>query len=143
MLNPKESKSRQQANSSGNVALHFGAVTQVDETKGRVKVQLPDLGIESWWLQILVRRSSSDKHVDWLDIGDTVAVLLDERGEAGVVLGAIYSDSNPPPIADIDTWYRLFEGGGSIKYERAIGTLTIEGMEQITIKGDRIDLNPD
>ncbi|HEY9647568.1 MAG TPA: hypothetical protein V6C88_14425, partial [Chroococcidiopsis sp.] len=88
--------------SSGSLSLHYGTVSAVDEAIGAAKVLIEDLGIESYWLPIPVRRMAEDQHVDWLDVGDRVSLLLDEKGEQGAILGCYYDQSNPPPIATKD-----------------------------------------
>lgn len=128
--------------SQGQSSLYFGYVSAVDEATGRARVKVEDLGIETFWLAILQSRVAEDQAADWIDVGDFVAVLGDEKLEQGVILGAIYSEKNPPPIDTKDKWHRKFKDGTVIEYDRSTSTLLIEGPTQITVKAERIDWNP-
>lgn len=140
--------------------LKFGTVAAVDEKTMRVRVRLPELdNLRTAWLPVLARKSKRDKDY-WLpDLGEHVAVLLDARGEDGVVLGAIFSEADAVPVASRDKWHRRFADGALIEYDRAAhhylvdvpagGEITLRcGASTITItsdgvkaKGPRIDLN--
>ncbi|MGA1023706.1 MAG: phage baseplate assembly protein V [Aquiluna sp.] len=118
----------------GQCNLYFGYVTAVDEATGRARVRVDDLdGVESYWLAILQGRVAADQHAYWLDEGDFVAILSDERLEAGVILGCLYSQANPPPITTRDKYHRSFSDGGLIEYDRSTGTLTLTATNQIVI----------
>ncbi|MGG6295306.1 phage baseplate assembly protein V [Leptolyngbya sp. AN02str] len=140
MLKSQGSNSKGSQSSKGQSSLHFGEVTAVNEATGEAKVQLPDLGIESYWLKVLVRRSTADRHADWLDVGDRVAVLLDEKGEAGVILGSVYTESNPPPISTKDKWYRQFSDGSFIEFDRSAGRLKISCDTVEIVCSNRVEI---
>jgi len=140
--------------------LKFGTVAAVDEKTMTVRVRLPELdNLRTAWLPVLTRKSKRDKDY-WLpDLGEHVAVLLDARGEDGVVLGAIFSEADEVPVASRDKWQRRFADGALVEYDRAAhhylvdvpagGEITLRcGASTITItndgvkaKGLRIDLN--
>lgn len=138
-----QAKQKRNASSKGQTSLHFGTVKSVNEATVRAVVTLEDLGIDTYELSILQPRTSLDQAVDQLDVGDRVAVLLDEKGEQGVILGAIYTDSNPPPaIASRDIYFRRFQDGTEISYDRSTSKLDINCVGEVTVVGTRIDLNP-
>lgn len=84
----------------------------VEARPGAVRVQFEDHeGDKSYWLRITSPFSTEDRAQHTYPLGTPVECLTDERGEAGVVLGAAYSDANPPPLADL----------GQILYELAAG----------------------
>jgi len=130
-----------------------GIVVAVDEKTARVRVQMPDLdNIVSNWLPVLHHKTHQDKAY-WLpDIGEYVIVAFDEEGEHsdGYVLGAIYNESDKPPITDKNKYFIRFNDGTEIEYDRKThnlrisvkGNITIEATGNIVIKGSRIDLNP-
>jgi phage baseplate assembly protein V len=129
-----------------------GIVVAVDEKTGKVRVQMPDLGIVSNWLPVLHQKTHLDKSY-WLpDIGEYVIIAYDEEGEHsdGYVLGAIYNEADNPPVASKDKYFIRFSDGTEIEYDRqqhqlrinVNGDITIEASGNITIKGSRIDLNP-
>ncbi|UGA40142.1 phage baseplate assembly protein V [Chromobacterium haemolyticum] len=111
--------------------LKFGSVSAVDANTQRVRVRLPELGrLRTAWLPVLSRKSGRDKDY-WLpDIGEQVAVLLDARGEDGVVLGAIFSAADAVPVASVDKWHRRFADGATLEYDRAAHQLTVSGGVQ-------------
>lgn len=93
----------------------------------RVKCRLPDRdNVVTGWLDVVVPSTSGDR-VAWLPKpGNQVALMLDEHDEAGCVLGAIYSDADPPD-ADASTSLRrvAFADGGIVEYNEATSVLRI------------------
>lgn len=133
------------------VTLKAGFVTALDEQLGRVRVRLPDLDdLETWWLPVLQGKTHQDKHWCLPDLGEHVAVLLDGRGEVGVVLGAITGQRDAPATPSVDHHTVIFRDGTRIDYDRAahrltvrcVGDIVIESTTHITLKAPRIDLNP-
>lgn len=108
--------------------LKFGTVAAIDEKTMRVRVRLPEMdNLRTAWLPVLTRKTLSDKDY-WLpDLGEHVAVLLDARGEDGVVLGAIFSEADVVPVASRDKWQRRFADGAVLEYDRAGHVLTVTG----------------
>lgn len=93
---------------------------------GFAQVQFPDLdGLVSAWLPLIVKKTLKDKECYSLDIGEQVACVLDENFESGVVLGAVYSDADVPPVESTDKLRFQFFDGGSFEYDRSSGTLSI------------------
>lgn len=110
----------------GGACFKFGVVQAVDAARARVRVQFADLdGMVSDWLPVLAKSSRLTHEVWPLDPGDHVACLMDERAEAGVVLGAIYSDAEPPPVASADKYHAAFSDGTTVEYDRASHTLAV------------------
>ncbi|MDE1713960.1 phage baseplate assembly protein V (plasmid) [Chromobacterium amazonense] len=108
--------------------LKFGSVAEQDPDSQRVRVRLPELGqLLTAWLPVLSRKTLKDKDY-WLpDIGEQVAVLLDARGEDGVVLGAIYSEQDAVPVKSAEKWQRCFGDGAVLEYDRQQNQLTVNG----------------
>jgi len=131
--------------------LRFGVVTAVDAATHRVRVRLPDLDdLETYWLPVLVARTHRDRFEHLFDVGDHVALLLDPRGEEGVVLGAIYSARDPSPGGTPDITRARFADGTTVEYDRAahrlrvhcVGDIEIVSDTHLTLRAPRIDLNP-
>lgn len=96
--------------------LRFGNICNIDGFRARV--ELPDEDyIKTDWLPVLVSNSLSNQENNPVDIQTPVAVLLDESGQDGVILGAIYTDSNPPVIVDSAKKYYRFKDGSHFEFD--------------------------
>lgn len=117
------------------VGLHFGTVSAVDEKTMRVRVRLDELdNMRTDWLPVGVQKSKKDKDY-WLpDEGEHVAVLLDNYGETGIVLCAVYSDQDAVPVASRDKWCRRFSDGATLEYDRASHELTVSGATTVNVQ---------
>lgn len=118
------------------VTRQTGIISDIDEATVRVRVTLPECdNLKSNWLPILHRNSQDNKDY-WLpDPGEQVEVLLDSNGEDGVVLGAVYSTVDTPPLASRDKRYVQFSDGAAFEYDRKLHQLTINGgIEKIVIE---------
>lgn len=79
--------SRTQEESGATFA--FGIVTAVDAGRGWARASLPEYdNLETAFLPVLQRRTHRDKALNLPDVGEQVVLLLDLRGEDGVILGA-------------------------------------------------------
>nr|BDD43909.1 hypothetical protein 5 [bacterium] len=98
--------------------LRFGIVTNIDEKDCRARVQFAEDEMSSYWLAVLQAKTQKDKFYFMPDIGEHVACLMDEHSEAGVILGAIYSDLDEVPVVSKDKFKIKFEDGTEIEYDR-------------------------
>lgn len=121
----------------------FGTVSAVDAKTCRVRVRLPDYdNLRTAWLPVLMNKTLRDRFYHLPDIGEHVVVLLDAHGEDGVVLGAIYSSADVPPVDSGDKCHVRFADGATIEYDRARHALEIlGGIESVRVEvGATIDL---
>lgn len=119
----------------------FGTVSAVDAKTCRVRVRLPDYdNLRTAWLPVLQTKTLRDKHYHLPDIGEHVVVLLDERGEDGVVLGAVYSSADTPPVASGDKHHMRFDDGAEMEYDRASHQLTVKGGIQKVVVEVGVDI---
>lgn len=103
-----------------------GIVEAVDAATVRVRVRFPDAdNMVSWWLEVLQPRTLGDRSYWMPEAGEAVAVLMDERDEAGLVLGSIYSTTDPPPVASADKRHTVHKDGAVFEYDRATHTVTV------------------
>ena len=120
--------------------LRWGTVTAVDEAAGSARVQIDDAdGIVSMPLRVLQQRTLKDQHQELPDLGEHVACLFSGQGfEQGIVLGAIYSDKDPSPARPPQVWYRIFEDGTELEYDRQTHKLTgtVKGWVDMTVEKD-------
>lgn len=105
--------------------MKIGIVTAVGPADCKVRVQFQDQdAVVSDWLPVMQKKTLKDK-VYWLpDLGEHVVCMMDENQEFGVVLGAIYSDADTPPVSSQNKFHIKFEDGTFIEYDRAAHKLT-------------------
>jgi phage baseplate assembly protein V len=130
--------------------MKIGIVTATDPGACRVRVQMQDQdGVLTDWLPVMHQKTLRDKAYWMPDEGEHVVCMMDENEEFGVVLGAIYSDADTPPVSSQDKLHVAFDDGTTIEYDRAAGTMQINCVGDITItsgthislSAPRIDLN--
>jgi phage baseplate assembly protein V len=102
-----------------------GVVEQLNDF-AQARVRLPDEdNMLTWWLQIEQPKTFGDQFV-WLpDIGQEVSVIMDERFEAGMVIGGFYSQNNPPPVTGSGIFHVTFKDGAIIEYNRDTHALKV------------------
>ncbi|KGA43111.1 phage baseplate assembly protein V [Pectobacterium odoriferum] len=134
-----------------SLSRRIGTISAVDEARVMVRVRLPECdNLRTAWLPVLQRNTQNNKDY-WLpDIGEQVEVLLDDNGEDGLVLGAIYSAADVPMLADKDKRAVTFADGAHIEYDRRTHTLTINGAVQhiaissgvdVVVNAQRVTIN--
>lgn len=111
---------------TGSVAFKTGVVCAVDAAKVRVRVKFAELdGLTSAWLPIGQGSTKLNKHYVMMDIGEHVACLMDANLEDGVVLCAIYSSADLPPVQNADKTHIQFSDNSYAEYDRAAHVMTI------------------
>lgn len=115
-------------------AFRLGIVKQQDAANCRVRVAFCEFDqMLSYWLPVVVPKSQNDK-IYWLpDPGEQVVCLMDERDEAGVVLGAIYSQPDQPPANSADKYHVGFKDGTFVEYDRGSHLLRISFQDGTAI----------
>jgi phage baseplate assembly protein V len=119
--------------------LRFGEVTQVDEKAGAARVTIADAGkTTTGALRLLQPRTLKDQQQDFPDTGQQVACLLSGQGyEQGVVLGGVYSAKVPSPGRPPHVWYRKFEDGTEIEYDRVKHELVAKVKGSVLVQADK------
>ncbi|WP_353189528.1 phage baseplate assembly protein V [Pandoraea pnomenusa] len=113
--------------------LKFGTVSA--SRPGFARVRLPDLdNMRTMWLPIAYPKTQDDQACWTYDTGEQVAVLLDARGEDGVILGAIYSSADTPPVTDPNKFTIRFKDGALLEYDRSTGVLTAAGVRRVEVE---------
>lgn len=105
--------------------LKFGIISDVDPTKGLVRVNFDDDEIVSNWIPVSFPRTSEDEFAFSYDANEHVWCIMDEHCENGVVGGSIYDAKKKPSLGAPDLFYIKFKDGTVIKYDRAAHALTI------------------
>ncbi|MCX7206548.1 MAG: phage baseplate assembly protein V [Proteobacteria bacterium] len=115
------------------VTLKFGIV--ITSKPGFARISLPDTdNMQTMWLPIAYPKTQDDQCYWTYDEGEHVALLLDAQGEDGVILGAIFSDLDTPPITDPNKFGIKFKDGAMLEYDRATHTLSITGVSKVIVE---------
>ncbi len=113
----------------------LGIVTAMDEARAMVRVRFDDMdGVLSYWLPVVQHKTLKDKAYWMPDVNEHVVCLLDENGEDGIVLGAIYSDADAVPVSSKDKCHITFEDGSTIEYDRQSHKLSADIKGDISVK---------
>ena len=113
--------------------LRFGNICNIEGFRARVELPDEDYA-KTDWLPILVSNSLSNQENNPIDIQTPVAVLLDESGQDGVILGAIYTDSNPPAVVDSTKKYYHFKDGSHFEFDPNTSKFTADIKGEASIK---------
>ena len=112
-----------------------GIVSEVIANKGAVRVTLPDAdNTDTYELPVLMRCSRGSRHYHLPAVGDQVYVALDDNGEDGCVLGAIYSEADPPPFSSADKCGMIFSDSTAVKYDQNVHLMDLEFPDGTTMQ---------
>jgi phage baseplate assembly protein gpV len=122
---------------SSSTAFRLGIVKEQDLSLGRLRVVFIELDqMLSYWLPLVVPKTQNDKAYWMPDVGEQVVCLMDQHDEAGVVLGAIYSQPDTTPVQSADKFHLSFKDGTAIEYDRGAHVLSLGFSDQTSIKYD-------
>ena len=114
--------------------LQFGTVTEVDDKKHAVRVDLPALeNLQTDWLPVVTMGAGGNQFYCLPDVGALVVCLLDARGENGVCLGAIYNDVDPVPATSRDLHVLQYSNGTRIQHNRKTGDVLVKTKGKVMI----------
>jgi len=125
--------------------MKIGIVVAIDPAACAARVQFTDNdGMVSFWLPVVRPATLKNRFYHMPDINEHVVCLLDENGEAGVILGAIYSEVDKPPVTNPDLWHVTFEDGTVLEYDRAGHKLfaDVKGDMEAIISGNATFTTP-
>ncbi|STQ91414.1 phage baseplate assembly protein V [Iodobacter fluviatilis] len=115
------------------VTLKFGVV--LASQPGFARVSLPDTdNLRTMWLPIAYPKTQDDECYWTYDTGEHVALLLDAQGEDGVIIGAIFSDADTPPVTDPNKFGIRFKDGAMLEYDRQTHTLSVTGVSKVIVE---------
>ncbi|WP_171182357.1 phage baseplate assembly protein V [Ruegeria sp. HKCCD8929] len=104
----------------------------VEGRGSQVKVRFEDNDqVVSGWLDVVQRSTAGMRAFTRPKPGSQVVCQLDANREAGVVLGALYSDADPAPSGDEGTVHFEMPDGSTVIWEG--GTFTIDHASGIVL----------
>lgn len=119
-----------------------GIVSAIDPKSHKVRCKIPALeDLETAWLSFLTPNAGGNQFYCLPDAGELVAILLDAHGEGGCVLGAIYNEQDPTPVANGDIWLKRFKNGTTIAHDRKSGDLTIHTSGKVIVNDCKVEVN--
>lgn len=105
--------------------IRFGKINTADPEKGRYRVEFVEDDFITAPLPYITTNTLDNKSEHPLDVGEPVAVLMDENCEDGVILGAYNDKEHPPVFANQDKSGITYKDGTFIQYDRAAKKLTV------------------
>ncbi|WP_323105104.1 phage baseplate assembly protein V [Klebsiella variicola] len=110
-----------------------GTVTEIDESKWRVRVQSG--GLETTWLRWTAQRAGAFKVWVPPSIGEQVWFLcLGGNTDVAFIGGSLYSDDNPAPGASRNEMVMTAPDGAAFRYDAEAGALQVTGIKSATIE---------
>lgn len=116
--------------------IKYGTVTEIKADTAQVKVAFKESGdVVSYYMPVLQSFAGKNNAYIMPSVDDTVVCLISPRGEAGVVVGSIYTGMNKPLISDENKYNITFEDESSIEYNKKENLLKadIKGSAEIII----------
>lgn len=123
--------------------LHFGQISEVDETKSLYRVELDELEIVTDWLPRVALNFMDNIDEAHFDVNEHVLVILDEFLDHGGILGAITDETvTIPSGSNKDIRRTVYKDGSFIAFNRNSGTyeVNVKGDVMVTATG-KIQLN--
>ena len=116
--------------------IKYGTVTEIKADTAQVKVTFKESNdIVSYYMPVMQSFAGKNNAYIMPSVDDTVVCLISPRGEAGVVVGSIYTGINKPLITDENKYNITFEDESSIEYDKKENLLKadIKGSAEIVI----------
>lgn len=105
--------------------LEFGTVSAWDAKTNRIRVTIHETKLQTFWLQVPQGRTKNTRRRSPVELGTQVAIILRDDGVDGILLGALYSSVDAPPITDDDTDYIEYKDGTVIEYSPSSHELNV------------------
>lgn len=116
--------------------IKYGTVTEIKADTAQVKVTFKESNnIVSYYMPVLQSFAGKNNAYVLPSIDDVVVCLISPRGDAGVVLGSIYTGINKPVISDENKYNITFDDETQIEYDKKESILKadIKGSAEIVI----------
>jgi len=116
----------------------------VDGRGSQVRVRFEDNDqLISGWLDVAQRSTAGMRVFTRPKTGSQVVCLMDANREAGVVLGAVYSNADPAPAGNEGTVHFEMPDGSTLIWEGGTFTINHASGIELTIAGGKLTVNGD
>lgn len=115
--------------------IRIGRITSVNEKTHTARVEFMDrAAMVSWDLPVLVP-STVDPQDYCLPVEgtDVVCVFLPNGQQQGFIIGAFYTDANPPPITNRKKYLRKFKDGTELEVDKETHDVKIKAGRNVNI----------
>lgn len=104
--------------------VRIGTVSELDEANARVKLAVS--GLTTDWLPWSAARAGKTRAWSPPQVGEQV-IMVSPFGDMGqaVVVGSLFSDTDPAPAASKDQETTVYPDGSTVDYNSATNTLTV------------------
>lgn len=104
--------------------VRIGTVSELDEENARVKLSVS--GLTTDWLPWSAARAGKTRAWSPPQVGEQV-IMVSPFGDMGqaVVIGSLFSDTDPAPAASKDQETTVYPDGSTVDYNSATNTLTV------------------
>lgn len=104
--------------------VRIGTVKELDEANARVKLSVS--GLTTDWLPWSAARAGKTRTWSPPQVGEQV-IMVSPFGDMGqaVVVGSLFSDTDPAPAASKDQETTVYPDGSTVDYNSATNTLTV------------------
>lgn len=117
--------------------LRVGIIKKVLPDKGKAIVNFPQYDDQdSYELSVLQENTLKNKHFHMPEVDEQVYVLMDDDAEDGCILGAIYSEADPPNQTEADVYAMEFEDKTAIKYDRKAHLIAVKMADETELSYD-------
>lgn len=116
--------------------LRFGRISSVDASKGLCKVSFGEDETVTDWLPTVHNGTRENSYFHTFQTEDHVAVMMNDNGITGVILGAIYSKNLQPSEGGEGKTSVVFDNGNKVVYDKATGSMELVASGGVKITGD-------
>lgn len=121
------------------MAMRRGVV--VEGRGSQVRVQFEDAdGVVSAWLDCAQESTKGKRSFRRFKTGELVRCYLDDDGQTGEALYAIYTDQNPAPADSDELFYEEAADGATLEWGRGSFTYTNPEGTVYTVAGDSVTI---
>lgn len=120
--------------------LKFGLISEMIPETGMARVYFEEDDYVSAPLHICVMRSAGDQISFPFNVNEHVACLMDDNCEYGVIVGAIFDETNKPSGSGAGILQIKFTDNSTITYNRNSHILKLDIKGQVELKANEVSI---